>query len=424
MRRAMPEEPSEHVVGTTAASSGGVWSRLAEWGRAPISSDSARQLWVVFGVALLVRIVIVLVSRGSNDMNTWEGFADYVREHGLQRTYRMLRWFNHPPLMGLGAAGLIQIADTLSIRFDFLFKLPAILANVGTLFVVYRAWIDRGFSVSRIWLWLAVLNPIDLAVSAYHGNTDAECAFFLVLSAFLVERKRAFLGGLALALAINVKLIPVILIAPFLLGHRRGDFLRFGFGLALGALAFVPILILSPKHFVRNVIEYNSFVSQWGFGMIVVSTLRSHTDFSYEFREIYTLVGRYAILGASALLGVGQAWRTRLSTYDAGAICMAVFLVAAPGFGLQYLIYPVGLLLIAAPRLGMAYAYVGGVFAVLWYQQLWTGTWPAFSDFREFAKPHIFLLGIVAWGILAAYLVKAVPRAIDVFRRGKLAAGA
>ena len=64
--------------------------------------------------------------------------------------------------------------------------------------------------------------------------------------------------------AINVKLIPILLIPPLLLSyHDWRDARKFLLGLSLGVIPFIPVLFIQPAAFYHNALTYGSMVSNW-----------------------------------------------------------------------------------------------------------------------------------------------------------------
>src|SRR4051812_26258045 len=71
---------------------------------------AVQALLAVGALGILTRLVVIAISNGSNDMQTWADFAEYINTHGLWQTYRDIHYFNHPPLMGLLAAELMRVS--------------------------------------------------------------------------------------------------------------------------------------------------------------------------------------------------------------------------------------------------------------------------------------------------------------------------
>jgi hypothetical protein len=113
--------------------------------------------------------------------------------------------------------------------------------------------------------------------------------------------------------------------------------------------------------------------------------------------------GKALILGSSLALALIHRRLSELELYELGALAFALFLVLAPGFGIQYLIYPAPLLMLASPRRGLAYAYLAGLFAGLTYLVRWTGSSPPFSNFSGPQDQYALAAGLLAWFLLARY---------------------
>jgi hypothetical protein len=331
----------------------------------------------------------------------------------VRRTYELEPKFNHPPLMGYYAAFVDQLAMALGVRFDLLFKLLPILASTATVFMVQRL-----ARLKLLWLLLFALNPTDVLISAYHGNTDSLCAACAVACVLLLDRERPLQSGLFLGAAINVKLIPVVLIAPLALSLPAPKMGRFGAGLAVGVLPFLLVLLGPWAAFETNAIAYSSQPARFGVGL-VLSTLDGRLQpLARELQPLAAGAGKALIFGSSAAFG----WvhrRTRLFTRaELAAITFSCFLVFAPGFGVQYLIYPSAFFAATLARGGFRYTYLAGAFAFLLYYGYWTGSWPATSYFTPPFDVSSVLVGLWLWVWLACYLAHSAKRALkSLFRR-------
>ncbi len=103
------------------------------------------------------------------------------------------------------------------------FRLPVIAADFASAMLIRKVMVARGASprrglaIAAMYAW----NPCAILISGYHGNTDAAYAMLSLLAVYLLQDcRRPFFGGIALGLAINIKLIPVLLILPLALGTR------------------------------------------------------------------------------------------------------------------------------------------------------------------------------------------------------------
>lgn len=362
---------------------------------------------VILAVAFLARALLSYVSIGSNDAILWERFARQIDQIGILATYRADPWFNHPPVIAYVQWLAFSLADALGLRFSLLAKLPPIAMDVAIIYFAYR------FLKPRLWLlWMLALNPASLLVSAYHGNTDSLCAGFCVLALLCLEQRRFAGASALLAAAFNVKLIPAVLLLPFLvrvhrLGGSRG-LKRSLIVLALGALPFLPVLLLEGSAFNRNALTYNSIVSQWGLNLIALSLGAVAPDVGDALLRLTVANGREWVLVSAWVLGSFQALKAGPQSLTSGALAFSCFLVFAPGFGVQYVIYPVAALLLGSPRTGLPYACISGAFILLVYLGFWTGSYPLYSYFPG-GVPFTLAaqrVGFIAWVLLLIHVVR------------------
>lgn len=380
---------------------------------------SETRLWLFLAAAgFILRLGFAYVSEGSNDIITWGMFAqsaDQTSVNSLYETFQTIpdSVFNHPPLMGYLGLVAWRVAQALALPFAFVFKLPMILADGLTAVLLWRIWRkERGTSAAALtvaafgWSWLAIL------VAAYHGNTDSLGAFFCLLAAYLLQEKRPVWGGLALAAALNVKLIPIALVIAFVLRCQSWrEVFRLGVGLALGLLPFLSVVACCGRLFYQNAIVYNSSPNLWG---IVYWLMASQSNpalaaLAQSWLDVYLSYARYLILELVALTGVWA--RSRGWTYyDLGAVSIALFLIFTPGFGVQYLVWLCPLLFATSLRWATLYSYLGGLFIGLIYYTHWDGTLPYRSLFDQYYPMPTPLIGILVWALLIQFVVSRLTR--------------
>jgi hypothetical protein len=463
--------------------------------QAPVAVDAKqspirrRLLLAAILLGLGLRVALAAVCWGTNDANTFGQFGFYITRDGLIPTYIGDAWLNHPPIPSYWSEAawrltvpdepgydpgnpvngdnhyISQLTDTPGRYFSAVFKIPTLLAECATVWLLYRLWRDRagksrGLAVAAMYAWS--LDAI--LVSGYHCNTDPIYAFFCLLCVYLLQDKRShFLAGLALAAAINVKLTPVLLILPLLLWHRSWQSAwKFVLGLAIGALPFVPVLLLAGKPFYANAIAYKSNPDNWGITCLLMQADKEPGAW-YEFvpkehplASFYFDYGRYAVLAliagwavaarlrrredcekqpidANQLDGFDQTtagkFRTGAATgsptlsywigprlkqpfYDAytiAAVTLAIFLFFTPGFGVQYTVIVLPLLFAVWPGMANAYGLVAGLFLAVIYWAHWPGHhWPPNSQFAGMFPRPARVYGLVAWGLLGYFTLRAV----------------
>ena len=400
--------------GRAPTSSRSVVSRLVNhshgrncWRNCWSERASTRALWLICAFAFGLRLLIAYHSVGTNDINTWKTFATLGLQ-GVTRVYALHPLFNHPPLMGWYSVGVLMISRELNAEFSFVFKIVPILADIATVVLVQR--IAR---LSPLWLLLYAINPANVLVSAYHGNTDCMCALFCLASVYFANRERPELSGLSLGAALNVKLIPVALIVPLALSFTGRRILRFGLALGLCALPFVPVVLNAWEAFRHNALQYNSSAAPWGLGLFATALDGRVWAWRQPFIDTVSELGKPLILGGSVLLGVVQQWLRPFTRAQLAGLMFSWFLLISPGFGAQYLVYPAAFLVLSqGTRLGFRFLYLGGLFAFLIYYSYWTGTFPLYSDFAYHSYDlRTMLVGFITWLTLADWLMFTLRRA-------------
>ena len=383
--------------------------------------DEGARTQFVYSCAALVaagfvaRLVLAWYSIGTNDAGAWRKFAAGVDAHGLIDAYARFPSLNHPPLPALWAAGALRVSRASGLSFEFVFKLPAILADVGSCLVLARIWSARRGGARSGWIaaLLMAWNPAAILVGACHCNTDNVYAFLCLLACYFADRRNLFAAGAALAAAINVKLIPVLLVLPLLsLCRDRRDVWQFLNGLHVGIYPFIPILIGAAEPFARNALGYNPQANRWGVGFALYELyLHEPTRrLALDAMRFYFDTGRWFILAAVALLSFFS-WRRRAwDAYQLGALALSIFLTLTPGFGLQYAVIAAPLLLAASLRWGAAYGLIAGVFIFTAYATVWTGTVPFYSFFDGPFSRAAALTGAITWAILVVYSLRTLAR--------------
>jgi hypothetical protein len=341
------------------------------------------------------------VSVGSNDMRTWFEFGESIYRTSVGELYDTHEKFNHPPLMGLMASLAYAAAGFSGIRFEWLFKLPSVVADLGAALLLYQRYGGEKKTRAAGAFAHFCCNPASILITAYHGNTDSLCASLMLLAVLLLDAKRYGASGLALAASINVKLVPVLLIAPLLAcaGDRRQR-LSFLGALALGAIPFLPYIIGHWSGFHAHALAYRSHARVWGITFVAaqIGGLEHVGGAGKAIARFWVAKGTFVVLGWPLVLAALK-WSKRIDfrARELAASSLMAFLVFTPGFGIQYLVYPAGLLLAVSLAQGARFAVASGLHAFVMYASLWTGTRPYYSDFRVGQPLGALIVGLLPW---------------------------
>src|SRR5262245_21645187 len=197
--------------------------------RSPPLHPSSRLLVLAAVGAFALKLTIAATTHGSTDILLFEAHVAKMQRDGMVALYRdgiATEWcgpaearpcppFNHPPFMAylLRAWSVLEAASGVPLRFWLRFT--DAVADVGSLLVLGRLLRRRlGEIRTRAALvWFAV-SPIAILISGFHGNTDPIFLFFALLAIDLVEtaRRPVWLGGAVLGIAMNIKIVPVLLV--------------------------------------------------------------------------------------------------------------------------------------------------------------------------------------------------------------------
>jgi hypothetical protein len=365
-------------------------------------------------LAFLIRLLLILYTYGTNDMATWEKFALSGLDHGIHAIFTSFDGknggllMNHPPFAGLLAMAGIGVAGTLPLSFSQVFKIFQLIGDIGTTAVIGK--LAQGLRYDRCSILgimaIYVLSPASILISGYHGNTDSLCILGVALSALAIQRGRYFLAGCALAFAINIKIIPLICIPFFLLTLRQ---LRFQVHYSLGVLILnIPFILFlsSNSQALINIFGYLSIIEPWGIRAVLLSILPNQLVTEGVVRSI-ALLALGAVSGATLLQSIFKS--QRLLPHQALFISMGVFVFAAPGLGVQYLLYPLAGFVLCKPLKSIYWSILAGVFLVSVYSKFIVSWNPVTSIHTgPFAFHDSVFLGLLTWMSLGVAIFLSV----------------
>jgi Gpi18-like mannosyltransferase len=338
------------------------------------------------------KLAIAYNTFGTNDVASFYMFAGSLRDHGLEWTYRNgvvffsnFPVFNHPPL----TAYYLELIDNLSknpflreygLTFPFLLRLPGIIADLVSVFVLIRI---RQFTLRlRIPNWamlLFALSPVSVMVSGFHGNTDSILVMFLLLAAYACLRERPVWCGIFFALSCQVKIIPFLLLPIFwFFWQWRQAAMRFILPVALVTAAFwIQPLVRFPLLFFRNVVSYNSFWGSWGISYCLKLTAWSQFKGGFFYLPTGATIVVWMLKAAIISAVIAIAWHRRHSAgrefLNSLAYAWIVFFILAPGVCPQYLVWPAPFILLLSPILYGWFTIASSVALFCFYNSLTGG---------------------------------------------------
>jgi hypothetical protein len=394
--------------------------------RAP--SLSRRGLGILAGLivaGLLARLVVAFNSYGvAYDIDSFVAVRDALRTDPLNlyssvNGHPLLRWPYPPTFLPLVAAAG-WMADTFGLAFHGWVQVPQIIADGAIAWLVQHYLGLQGAS-ERLRLAAAALvaiGPSFAVISGYHGQLDA-AAILPAAAALVVWRRsppglrRALAAGALIGLAASIKTAPILVLAALL--PTAGTWKERA-GLVVPAvliplIALAPFLIADGADTLAALRGHRALLGLGGISLLAQPELAR----AWLLGENVTLSGvssAFAIhqMGIVAALMAPLAalliWR-RVPPALAATLLWLAFLVLAPGFAFQYVVWGLPFALMAGYVWQVA-AVQGALLipSVLLYR---AGT---LDDPTRLYVPIMMLTWVVLFGVLVYMVVGAARRPI------------
>lgn len=183
------------------------------------SSNTFLLLVIILSLALLVRLLVSPFYTHESDMGLWRFWASEIDRLGLTNFFQRVSWSDYLPFYFYILLLLQKISLIFNINSDFLFKLPAILADLATGVVIFYLSSSQSLKRRFTLMSLYLFNPAIFANSAMWGQVDGLGVFLMILSLFLFLKKR--LNFLGIILAISFLFKPIYLFAaPLFIAYQ------------------------------------------------------------------------------------------------------------------------------------------------------------------------------------------------------------
>jgi len=361
----------------------------------------------------VLRAVQLATSIGSVDAYFWSRHVEFAEKLGVLGAYQASRVINHPSL-GLQIAVWTKQAGALfGLQLFDSFRILQSTADVVTAMALYVLG-RRVSQETGVWLALAFfLSPTAIFVSAFHCNSDPMMVMFIVLAILAAAKDRPILAGLLIAAATGIKIIafPALPLILFAFRGWRARIRFLGTAALVGALIFVPPLLVSGWIAIRNIFGYTGWRGAWGIPLVI-----DIVDLAFPRiapKDPGGMVTPILILALVSLWG-REAWRARadheldparLARVIGLAFLLVLFL--APGFGVQYLLWPLPYLAFLFRR--KAALVLHGVISVFvfWLYTSWAGEWPWVYADGGHNSPGVAIFGLVVWAAIGWAAISA-----------------
>ena len=357
----------------------------------PVNISHRSLIFLIF-LGFIIRGIIWAFSIGSNDVDLWIEHATLLTDKGIIGAYQTPGLFNHPPLPALYAKWAWAASEFQLQSFAKLIKLPSFF---GDIFIVYLLAKHYSLRLAAVFSLL----PASILVTAFHGNTDSLLAAFLLAAVIYRTKDYYFLSGLFFAFSLNIKLLPLVLLFPFLiLCKNQKTLLTFIGGFVIGMAPFYYPIITVPIEMYRNMLKYNSNADNWGI-IFFVNQLRDlgAVSIANKIGGFYSSIGRYIILLGNILIALESRFVSKNYFAKTMALCGTWFFLMIPGFGVQYVVFTLPLFLINDENQGINWGLWSGLFIGSVYF-IFMKDWSTFdSHFTSVYPSYTKYIGLIPW---------------------------
>lgn len=285
---------------------------------------------------LILRLVLATLPGFGVDIGLFQFWSIQLAERGPWDFYDTDFFTDYAPgymyvLLFIGK--LHQAFDFSDETFEYILKLPAIVADLGSAYVLYKLLEGQKMETRIVAAALWLVFPAALLIGPIWGQVDSLLAFFLLLSIYYIGRDRPVRGALAFTLGFMVKpqaiaALPFLAIwimrrnPPVWLSGGKGPlipqiWLRItGISLVLVLLLILPFFTYEPWKFIEHLynatdVENYRVNSFWAYNFWNIQGI-FESGFKPDDQEFLGITHRlwgFALFGASLVAIIAATWR-------------------------------------------------------------------------------------------------------------------
>lgn len=228
----------------------------------------------IFLVGLFLRLACSNLTQGfSSDISLFRNWATNAA-NSLATFYSSSRQADYPPfyIYVLAVIGKVASTNTMSSYFTLLLKVPSILADVLSGYLIYRfAKKYTSFEISVLLFAFYVFNPAIFINSVFWGQVDSFFTFIIILAVYLISEKKIGLSAVFFTAAVLMKPQGIIFLPVLFFELVRERSLKDFVKAALAAIVTALVIIIpfslnqSPLWIVKL---YSSTVSEYPYASV------------------------------------------------------------------------------------------------------------------------------------------------------------
>lgn len=183
-----------------------------------------RNLWILFILVIIVRVLLFNFQSFHIDMSTWEAWSYRLVNAGFSRFYSPSFYSEYFPgylyllwIIGIVYHFLFSKLSFSSFQFEVLLKSITTIFDLGTSYLIYKTVLSIKPKLAAISSLIYFANPAIIFNSSVWGQIDGIYTFFLFLSSYLLIGKfkkysSVFISSIAFVIKPQaIFLLPVLL---------------------------------------------------------------------------------------------------------------------------------------------------------------------------------------------------------------------
>ncbi len=199
---------------------------------------------MLLAAGLVLRLGLAFLPGFGVDIGTFQAWSNSLANDGPWNFYNETSFTDYAPgymyvLWVIGEAN--QIFGFTPDQYEYILKIPSIIADIASAFLIYRLLADQKPGVRLGATALYLFFPAALWIGPIWGQVDSILAFFLLLSVYYIGRDKPVHGAVAFTIGFLMK-PQAIAALPFLAFWIIRD--NWGDWRPLALCTVVPLLVL------------------------------------------------------------------------------------------------------------------------------------------------------------------------------------
>ncbi|WP_147565901.1 glycosyltransferase 87 family protein [Clostridium tyrobutyricum] len=261
-------------------------------------------------IGTLIRISLSTVMEGySGDMMLFNNWASSAAKN-FANFYSSANSSDYPPLYIyiLFLIGKLTSISGLSLYYSILLKLPSIIADIGTAYLIYRLVkkyisVESGLLLSVFYIF----NPAVFIDSTLWGQVDSFFALLIVISVFLICEGKAVFSSVIFTLSVLMKPQGIIFLPVLLFEIIRRRNIGLFIKCLISAIATTVVVIL-PFSSGQNILWifklYSKTISEYPYASVNGFNFYSLIGANYKQSSSILFTFSYSTLGIIAIAAI------------------------------------------------------------------------------------------------------------------------